>query len=80
MDQLPMLALLYNAKPQSQTQMSLYFVTTGCQPVLPMDLVLYDLKLPATKDFLRYIKKLYSTIYQREIQQAIKDKTRADVV
>ena len=43
-----------------------------------MDQVLYDLKVPATEDFLRDIKKLWSTIYQRETHQAIKGKTRAD--
>ena len=39
-----------------------------------MDLVLHDLKVPATEDFLKDIKKLWSTIYLRETHQAIKDK------
>ena len=45
-----------------------------------MDLVLYNLKMPAIKDFLKNIKKLWSTIYQRETHQAVKDKTQADMV
>ena len=56
MDQLPMLALLYNEVPHSQTYMSPYLVTTGSQALLPMDLVLCNLKVPATEDFLRDIK------------------------
>ena len=64
-DQLLMLALLYNAAPQHQTQLSPYFVATGRQPLLARDLVLYDLKVLATEDFPKDIKNLWSTIYQR---------------
>ena len=60
--------------------MSPYFVATGLQPLIPMDLVLCDLKVSATKDFLKRIKKLWSTIYQRETHQAMKDEIRADKV
>ena len=73
-----MLAFLYNAMPQIQTQISPYFIATGLQPLLPMDLVLCDLKVPATEDFLKDIKKLQSTIYQRENHQATKDETQAN--
>ena len=45
-----------------------------------MDLVLHDLKVPATEDFFKDIKKLWKAIYQREIHQAINDKTQADMV
>ena len=58
--------------------MSPYFINTGKQPLLPMDLALLDVKLPETEEFLKEIKKLWITIYQRESQQAIKDKTQAD--
>ena len=44
-----------------------------------MDLVLYDLKVPATGDFLKDIKKLWKTIYQKETYQAKKNKTRANM-
>ena len=43
-----------------------------------MDLVLHDLKVPAAEDFLKDIKKLWSTISQRESHQAIKDKIQTD--
>ena len=58
--------------------MSPYFVATGQQPLLPMDLILHDFKLPAGEDFLKDTKKLWSTIYQRESYQAIKDKNQAE--
>ena len=51
-----------------------YFIATGQQPLLPMNLALHDIKVPATKDFLKDTKKLWSTNYQRESHQAIKDK------
>ena len=43
-----------------------------------MDLVLCDLKVPATEDFMKDIKKLWKIIYQREAHQAIQDKNQAD--
>ena len=43
-----------------------------------MDLVLHDLKVPAAEDSLKDIKKLCSTMYQRESHQAIKDKNQAN--
>ena len=44
-----------------------------------MDLVLYNLKVSATEDFPKDIKKkLCGTIYQRESHQAIKKKFRAN--
>ena len=58
--------------------MSPYFIATVQQPLLPMDLVIYDLKVPATEDFLKDIKKLWKTIYQRETHQAIQNKTKSD--
>ena len=45
-----------------------------------MDLVLYNLKVPTAENFLKDIKKLWKTIYQRETQQAMQDKTQADKV
>ena len=42
-----------------------------------MDLALHDVKVPATEDFLKDIKKLWNTIYQRESRQDIEDKTQA---
>ena len=42
-----------------------------------MDLILHNLKVPATEDFLKDIKKLWNTIHQRETQQDIQDKSRA---
>ena len=49
---LPLLALLYNATPQSETKQSPYFVATGRQLALPVDLALRDLKVPAVSEFL----------------------------
>ena len=43
--------------------MSPYCMATGQQPLLLIDLVLRDLKVPATEDFLKGIKKLWKTIY-----------------
>ena len=60
--------------------MSPYFIATEWQPLLPMDLVLCDLKEPTTEDSLKGIKKLWNAIYQRESYQAIKDKTQVDKV
>ena len=60
--------------------MSPYFTATGQQPLLPMDLVIHDLKVLATKGFLKGIKKLWKTIYQRETHQAIEEKTKTDKV
>ena len=45
-----------------------------------MDLALHDVKVLATEDILKDIKKLWSTIHQRESHQAIRDKTQADKV
>ena len=45
-----------------------------------MDLVLHNLKVPTTEDFLKDIKKLWKTIYQWKTQQAMQDKTQADKV
>ena len=36
-----------------------------------MDLALHDIKVPAAEDFLKDIKNLWNTIYQRENHQAI---------
>ena len=58
--------------------MSPCFIATGQQPLLPMDLVLHNFKVPTAEDFPKDIKFLWSTIYQRERHQAIKDKSRAD--
>ena len=43
-----------------------------------MDLALYDVKVPATKDFLKNTNNLWNTIYYRESHQAIKDKSKAN--
>ena len=43
-----------------------------------MDLMLCDLKVPVTEDFLKDIKKLWNTTYQSDSHQAIQDKTQAD--
>ena len=59
-------------------RLSPYFFATRGQPLLPMDLALHDLKVPAAEDFLKDTKKLWSTIYQRDSHQAIKDKSRAN--
>ena len=44
-----------------------------------MNLAFHDLKVPETENFLRDSKKLWSTIYQTENHQAIKNVTRADM-
>ena len=50
-DRLPLLALLYNATPQSRTGHSPYFIATGRQPSLPIDLALQDLRYPQSVVF-----------------------------
>ena len=75
---LPLLALLYNATPQSRTGESPYFIATGRQPTLPIDLALSDLKVPAVGEFLRDISKLWETIKDKAEEQAGKDKKIAD--
>ena len=73
MDQLLMLALLYNAS-ELELDVSL-FCCYYILALLSTDLVLYNLKVPVTENFLRDIKKLKITIYQRKTHQAIEDKT-----
>ena len=43
-----------------------------------MDLAIHIVKVTATEGFVKDIKKLKNTIYQRESYQAIKDKTQAN--
>ena len=75
---LPLLSLLYNATPQSQTQKSPYFVATGCQPCLPIDLVLSDLKVPAVRNFLDQITSLWRAVKAKLMGQSQHDNTAAD--
>ena len=46
-----MVQLLYNATPQSRTQMSLYQLASGREMVLPIDLATSDVPVPAAEDF-----------------------------
>ena len=56
---LPLLALLYNATPQSPTGQSPYFVATARQSALPVDLALRDLKVLEVSEFLKKISTLW---------------------
>ena len=66
----PLPLLLYNATPQSQTRKSPYFIATGCQPCLPVDLVLSDLKVPAVDNFLDQITSLWRTVKAKLMGQS----------
>ena len=78
MKDLPLLSLLYNATPQSRTRRSPYFVATGHQPCLPIDLALSDLKVPAVGNFLDRINSMWRTVKAKLIGQSQRDKTAAD--
>ena len=78
MKDLPLLSLLYNATPQSRTRRSPYFVATGRQPCLPIDLALSDLKVPAVGNFLDRITSMWRTVKAKLIGQSQRDKTDAD--
>ena len=78
MKDLPLLSLLYNAMPQSRTRRSPYFVATGRQPCLPIDLALSDLKVPAVGNFLDRITSMWRTVKAKLIGQSQRDKTAAD--
>ena len=80
MKDLPLLLLLYNATPQSRTRRSPYFVATGRQPCLPVDLALSDFKVPAVGNFLYRITSLWRTVKAKLIGQSQRDKTAADQV
>ena len=75
---LPLLALLYNPTPQSCTGQFPYFVATGRQPALLVDLALRDLKVPAVSQFLQDISRLWETMKTRAELQAKRDKQAAD--
>ena len=78
MKDLPLLSLLYNATPQSQTRRLPYFVAMGRQPCLPVDLVLSDLKVPAVGNFLDRITSLWHTVKAKLMGQSQRNKTAAD--
>ena len=75
---LPLLSLLYNAMPQSRTQRSPYFMAMGCQPCLPINLALSDLKVPAVGNFLDRITSLWHNVKAKLMGQSQRDKTAID--
>lgn len=60
---LPLVALLYNATPQSRTKEAPYTVATGRALAMPIDIALADTNVPAATQFTKNLQTLWDKVH-----------------